>query len=318
MLLKDRRAVLLAALGAVLLFPSTTHAQAWVPPGGEGSVSILYHHLFVQDHVFARGERHDVGHIRTHLLTADVEYGVTDRLTLRALLPFVTTKYSGVNAHAHPGEAPSGFHKLDDGSTHAAFQDLRVEARYGAREFPVAIAPFVALTVPTHDYEVFAHSAIGLNMMELQIGTYGGVLRGPFAIQGRLSYGFYQPVIGRRRNRSNVDAEIAWLAGRKVRLSLFQATQVSHGGVDLPLDAVLDRSIARNEWWPHHDQLARANWLNLGGGASIRLTPSFAVHGSVLRTMAGRNTHATDYGMTAGATWGFGGARPLHASPHRP
>ncbi len=78
-------AVLLAAPGAVLLFPSTTHAQAWVPPGGEGSVSIVYHHLFVQDHVFARGERHDVGHIRTPLLTADVEYDVTDRLTLRAL-----------------------------------------------------------------------------------------------------------------------------------------------------------------------------------------------------------------------------------------
>ena len=170
-----RRIQYLATLGVLILLPATARAQAWVLPEGEGSVSILYHHIFVQDHVFSAGERHDVGHIRSQLLSADFEFGVTDRFSLRAVLPYVAARYTGGSAHVYRGEAPPGFEKLDDGTYHGTIQDLRVEARYGAREFPVAIAPFIAVNIPTHDYEFFAHSAPGLNMAELQIGTYAGV-----------------------------------------------------------------------------------------------------------------------------------------------
>ena len=317
MALNGRAAIVVAAL-ASLLVPSTAGAQAWVLLAGEGTASVIYHHAFVRDHVFARGERHDVGHVRTQLLTADIEYGVTDRLTIRGLVPYVAAKYSGDRPHRFGAEPPRHFHMLDDGTTHAAFQDVRVEARYGWREFPVAIAPFVALSIPTHDYEVFAHSAVGFNMVELQLGAHAGVLRGPFAIHGRYAFGFYERVIGRRRNRSVIDAEVGWLASSRIRLALFQATQISHGGVDLPLNEVLDRTIARHDWWPHHDQIARANTFNVGGGLSVRLTPSVSLHASLLRTLTGRNTHATKYGLTAGSTWAFGTPRAPHATPNRP
>lgn len=319
MSLTRQRRIIFASVGAFLLLPSTVRGQAWALPQGEGSFSVLYHHVHVVDHVFSRGERYDAGHIRSQVVTGDVEYGLTDRLSLRALLPFVATKYSGDRPHVFPpGQAPHGFHRLDDGTTHAAFQDFRVEARYGWREFPVAIAPFVAVAVPSHNYEVFAHSAVGLNMAELQVGTYAGVLRGPFAIQGRYALGLYEKVLGRRRNRSVIDAEIGWLARPKLRISVFQTAQISHGGAELPLQELLDRTISRHDWWPHHDQLARANSFNFGGGVSVRLTPSISVHGSAIRTLAGRNTHAAQYGVTAGTTWGFGRARPAHPTPNRP
>lgn len=317
MALNGRRAIVVAAL-ASLLFPSAARAQAWVLLKGEGAVSVIYHHVFVKDHVFSLGERFDVGHIRTQLLTADVEYGLTDRLTIRALVPYVAAKYSGDRPHVFGATPPRDFHRLDDGTTHGAFQDVRVEARYGWREFPVAVAPFVAVSVPTHDYEVFAHSAVGFNMVELQLGTHVGVLRGPFAIQGRYAFGFYERVIGRRRNRSVIDAEAGWLATRRLRLSVFQTTQISHGGVELSLDEVLNRTISRHDWWPYHDPLARANTFNLGGALSMRLTPSVSLHGSLLRTVAGRNTHAAKYGITAGTTWAFGTPRAPHATPNRP
>lgn len=305
----------MTALAAVVFLPSSAGAQAWVLPDGEGTVSILYHHLFVEDHVFSKGERFDVGHIRTHLLSADVELGVTDRLSLRAVLPYVASRYTGGSAHVHRGEAPAGFEKLDDGTYHGTIQDLRVEARYGAREFPVAIAPFVGVNVPTHDYEFFAHSAPGLKMAELQIGTYAGMQRGPLSLQGRLSYGIYERVAGRRRTRTNIDAEIAWLATRNVRLSAFQALQVSHGGENLLLEEVLNRTISAHDWWPHHDQIGRANTYNVGGGISIQVTPELAMHGSLFTTVAGRNTHAVKYGLTVGTTWGFGDPRRRHGSP---
>lgn len=300
------RLIVLAATGTALLLPVRASGQAWLLPKGEGSVSILYHHLFVEDHLFSRGERLDRGEIRSHVLTTDIEYGLTDRLSVRALLPYVASKYIGTSPHRFRGEAPRDFHQLDDGTYNGGFQDVRVEARYGWREFPVAIAPFVGIAVPTHDYEFFAHSSIGPNLAELQLGTYVGGLRGPFSFQGRLSFGIYEQVAGRRRNRSNIDADVGWMPGRRVRLSIFQTAQVSHGGVHLHLEEVLNGTMANHDWWPHHDQLGRANLANVGSGVSVRLTPAVTVHGSVQTTLAGKNAHAAKYALTFGASWGFG------------
>ena len=310
-----RRIAAAAALGAALLVPSAAGAQAWVPPEGQGSVSVLYHHLFVQDHLFSRGDRHDSGHIRTQVVTADLEYGLTDRFSLRALLPYVAAKYTGPRPHRHRGEPPHGFRFLDDSTYHSAVQDFRLEGRYGALELPLAIAPFVAVSFPTHNYEFFAHSAIGLNMSELQIGTYVGALRESFSFQGRVSHGFYERVLGHRRRRSNIDAEIGWSAGRNVRLFAFQLAQISHGVFEIPFEQL--SALSAEEWWPHHDQLGRANLLNVGGGVSIRVTPSLALNGSLLTTAIGANTHAVKYGVTVGTTWAFGEPRPSHGTSVR-
>jgi hypothetical protein len=169
------------------------------------------------------------------------------------------------------------------------------------------------MNLPTHNYEVFAHSAIGAHMTELQLGTYVGALIGPIAVQGRLSYGVYERVIGHRRNRSTIDTEIGWLAGRHFRLSVFQLTQFSHGGFDLPLEDALSGRLSREEWYPHHDQLARANLMNVGGSVSVRLMRSMAMYGSMFTTLAGANTHAAKYGVTIGTSWGFGGSQAPHA-----
>jgi hypothetical protein len=309
-----RRIVYLATLGALIFLPTTARAQAWALPEGEGSVSILYHHVFVEDHVFSAGERYDVGHIRTQLLSADLEFGVTDRFSLRAVLPYVAARYTGGSPHVPRGAAPAGFEKLDDGRYHATIQDLRVEARYGAREFPVAIAPFVAINVPTHDYEFFAHSAPGLNMAELQIGTYAGIQRGTLSLQGRLSYGIYERVAGMRRKRTNADAEIGWIATPRLRLSVFETFQISHGGVELPLAEVINRTISAHDWWPHHDQIARAGAFGVGGGLSVQIARPLTLHGSLMTTVTGRNTHAAKYGLTLGTSWAFGGPRRHNAS----
>jgi outer membrane protein TolC len=57
--------------------------------------------------------------------------------------------------------------------------------------------------------------------------------------------------------------------------------------------------------YPHHDQISRDNFLNLGGGAAYTLTPSVDVFGSVIHTAAGRNGHALQYGATVGVSWSF-------------
>lgn len=300
----------------MVLLPAVAHAQAWVLLAGEGTVSVVYHHLFVEDHVFARGDRHDVGQIRTHALTADFDYGLTDRWSLRAQMPYVAAKYAGGFPHRFPGQAPADFEQLDNTGYHSGLQDLRVEARYGAMEFPFAITPFVAFGVPTHEYEYFAHSAIGLHMKELQLGTYLGAYWGRWSAQGRASFGIYESVLGRRRNRTNLDAEVGWTAGRNVRVFLFETSQISHGGFDLPFEDL--PRLAAEPWFPNHDQLVRAHFLNVGAGAVVGLTRAMSLQASLTSTVAGRNTHAAKYGFTFGANWGFGGRHPHHAATRRP
>jgi hypothetical protein len=311
-----RTIVILAALGFLLFCPTSASAQAWALPEGVGSVSIAYHHVYVKDHFFSSGDRHDVGHIRTHVMTADIEYGITDRVSLKGTLPFVSAKYVGSFPHRHiANEPPADFEQLDGHGYHSGLQDLRVEARYGAVEFPVALAPFVALSVPLQNYEVFAHSAIGLHMTELQVGTYAGGLIGPLSIHGRVTFGFYERVSGIRRNRSTFDTEFGFSPGRRLRLFAFQTSQISHGGVEIPFG---DPTTALEEWWPHHDQVNRANFMNLGGGASIGLSDSVSMQASILASVAGRNTHAARYGVTLATTWAFGTPRTHHPSPRQP
>lgn len=301
------------ALGWILALPASSRAQSALPAQGEGTVGVIYSHLFVQDHIFAEGDHRDVGHIRSHVILADIEYGLTDRWAVRAHLPYVTAKYSGGFPHRHVhGPQPPGFVMLDDQTYHSALQDFGAEVRYGAMEFPVAIAPFIGVNIPTHDYEVFAHSAIGLNMVELQVGVHAGIARGPFSLEGRIAYGVHEKVLGVRRNRTALDAEIGWFATPSVRLFAFQASQISHGGFDIVFADLPATQF--EEWWPHHDQLGRANHLNVGGGTSVRVSHSMTLHGSVYRTATGINTHAAKYGLSMGASWGFGGPRPVHPS----
>jgi hypothetical protein len=314
----DRVLLTSVALAPILLTPAPASAQAWLPAAGEGAVSVVYHHSFVRDHLFSLRDRRDVGHIRTHVQSIDVEYGLTNRLTVRAMVPLIITRYTGQNPHRYVvGTPPDDFHQLDDGTAHAGLQDFKAEIRYGLYEFPIAIAPFASVTLPTHDYEVFAHSAIGLNMRELQVGSYVGFVHRSLDVQARLAFGYLERVAGVRRNRSSVDLEAGWVISPRARLFAFGASHFSHGGFDIPF-AELSRLVTE-PWWPHHDQLARASYTNVGAGATFAVTRSMSLTMSASTTARGRNTHATKYGITAGVSYSFGGGLPPHtAAPKRP
>jgi hypothetical protein len=126
-----------------------------------------------------------------------------------------------------------------------------------------------------------------------------------------------ESVINRRRNRSVFDVEVGWEARPNLRFMAFETAQISHGGVNLELQELLDRTITTHDWWPHHDQLARASWVNVGGGLAVRLMRNVALNAALLRTVTGINGHAVKYGITAGTTWGFGSIRGLHTLPRQ-
>jgi hypothetical protein len=209
----------------------------------------------------------------------------------------VTSRYRGLTPHD-----PA----TDNGAFHSTFQDFRFDLRYNVSRKGLVFTPFAGTIVPSHGYQYFAHSAAGRHVRELQVGTYWAkvldpVLPGLF-LQGRYSYGFAQRIVDISHNRSNLDLEAGYFVKPELRVFALGAGQLTHGGVDLTGNS---RPILGEILWPHHDQIGRDNFLNVGAGAAFELTPTVGVYGSVIRTVAGRNVHALHLGVAAGVSWTF-------------
>ena len=96
-------------------------------------------------------------------------------------------------------------------------------------------------------------------------------------------------------NRSNMDLEVGYFLRPSLRVFGMGAGQVTHGGLDFPTNF---RDIATPDQWLHHDQIARENFLNLGGGIAYALSGSVDLFGSTMHMVTGRNGHALQLGTT--------------------
>ena len=140
-------------------------AQAWLPPKGEATLSLGYGNVFVTKHFLGTtanpgdSVETDNGHIRGQSVAMEAGYGITDRLAVSVGVPLTINKYYGPKPHYPVKGATSGF-TIDDGLYHSTFQDYTIAARYQLVNDAIAVAPFVAAVIPSHDYAIFAHSAV--------------------------------------------------------------------------------------------------------------------------------------------------------------
>lgn len=293
----------LAALCLQLGFPVAAFSQAWVPEKGEGSVSVTYQNLIARDHIDFKGSRNgNLGTVRAHSMLVDFEYGITDKLTFNTDLAYIGSNYRG----------PLPESPFDDGRFHPTFQDAHFHVRYNVLKNPVVVTPFIGVTIPTHNYGVLGHSAVGRGFHELLIGVNAGRQLGPVLpnvyLHGRYSYTILKHFEGMNLNRSNVDWEVGWLANRKLTLRFLGAWQKSDGGLNLPVD------LHSEEDHEIHDRAARADFVRLGGGATFSVNKSFDIHLAYATTVWGRNIHAVG-GVAIGFSWRFSRGFDLSKMP---
>ena len=299
----------LAVLLAVTTSAVPAQAQAWLPPQGEGTVSILFSDVLVKNHYFGT-EPFDGGRIRSESVLIDATYGVTDRIAINAAIPLVASEYTVTNSPfsaPHPQPLYPGVNPLDDGRYHAVWQDFRFGVRYNVvKKRGFALTPFVGSLVPSHGYEVFAHTAAGRDLNELQFGVSAAKvlesgLPGVF-LQATYSYGVVQQVLDISHNRSMLSAEAGYFFTPKVRGIGLVSGQVTHGGIDaypaIGFDPIR---------FPVHDQITRDNFLTVGGGVAYAISEKIDLFGSVVHALAAaqRNGHQIDHGVTVGLTWSF-------------
>jgi hypothetical protein len=281
-------------------------AQAWLSPKGEGVLSLTYGHSLVRSHSFADGRTLDVGHVGTDTMAIDFGYAITDRIGVTLGLPYVASRYQGPRPHQFP---------IDDGHRHSGVQDFRGEVRWQALRGPIALAPFAAVVLPSHNYEYFGHSSIGRQLRGLSLGAALGRRLNPILpaayLQGQYAFTVEERVLGRSPRRSNLSLELGYFVTPSVSVFALAAGQQTHGGLDVYLDY---RQKLTAEQYHHHDQMLRSNYLELGGGAAVALTQSLQAFGSLITTRWSENGHAISLGVSVGLTWSVSPAQLLRSA----
>lgn len=311
--------VALASFALLTLVRVEARAQAWLPDKGETTVAISFQNIAVTKHYFST-DAFDFGRISSNTMLVDASYAATKRIALDFGLPYVSSKYDGAYPH-DPTIVGSSQPAIDIGGSHGTLQDLRFAVRYGLVSGRVAVTPFVGTIVPSHDYPVYAHSAVGRRLRELSVGSFAAavldrVVPGAF-VQGRYSYSFAQKILDLSHNRSNLDLEVGYFITPKLRAFALGAGQLTHGGVDLTFTSTFDQNglelsrlneagdevLFGPQYEFNHDRIDRSNYLNVGGGAAVSLTDSIDLFGSFVKAVAVRNGHAVNRGITIGLAW---------------
>jgi hypothetical protein len=305
------------AVACFLTSARPASAQAFVPPAGEGSVTISYQNLLARGHFDLNGDRMsgESGHDPTqgHAIVMEAEFGLNDRLAVEASLPYIGSRYGGTFPHRVAGVGPP--QEWDDGEYHGTFQDFRIGARYNVARRPIAITPFVEVSIPSHHYPSTAHAAVGKDLRAYVVGgAAGGFLDGLLPrlyVHAEVSYSWVQEILDIRPNRSRVEGELGYFITPRLSVRFLQSYLVTHNGIDLLSFTPMTEGVIHGtniaiagEYRRNHDRLQRSNYLNLGGGVGFALNDSVDVFASAATMVWGENVHPLR-GITVGVSTHF-------------
>jgi len=290
----------LAFLSICCARSSAAHAQASVPDRGEATITLIYQNYDVVGHFDVQGNTNNNGGTRSQALVTEFDYGVIDRFGLLVSLPLIASKYTGPPSYlvgpylTFPGP-------LDDGTYHAAFQDLRIELRRQWFAGPVPVTPFIGVSFPTHAYETVGEAVPGRHRRDLQLGASVGfdldhILPTGSYVQSRYAYGAMQRVNDIPFTRSNVDVDLVVAATPRIVVRALVDWQIRHSGPTLA-------ELAPD--WEHHDRFIAPSYTHLGGGASLAVTRTVDVFGLFLATAAGSNGAHRQRTLALGVSFGF-------------
>ncbi len=309
-------AVSRASLAAVTLlaFGRAAAGQAWVPPAGLGSVNLTYQTIDNAGHRETDGTQIDDGKSTNIGLAVEIEYALTDRLSISGGVPYVFSKYVG--PHAPPPPIPDL--PIDSCRCwHSGWQDFAFTARYNLFNGAFGLTPSISVGVPSHDYDFRGEATLGSDLKELRLGVDAGQRLGAISpklsVQARYSYAVVERALDIRHNRSTVAGEAGYVVTRRLSARGFVSWQHTHGGLRfgshtpgaaLPWPGEVDTP----ERLFQHDRLLKDNNWRAGAGVAYSL-PQFDVFGSYVDYVAGTDSHA-GHVFTVGVSWPFEVDRP--------
>jgi len=301
-----------SAFAAFFAIANSATAQAWLPPGGSGSISLSYQTISNTGHRRSNGFLVEAGQSLNMGLYLEGEYSLTNRLSLAASLPYVFGKSTTVN----PPPFPIPYFPWDQCHCwQSGWQDFGFTARYNlvhASGGAFALTPSVSAGVPSHNYEFRGESVLGRDLKEVRIGVDAGqrldAISPNLFVEGHYSYAFVERVIDVSNNRSNASVEATYLLlKRKLAPRGIASWQRTHGGLLFgsppPASLVFPGEVNTPERLAQHDRLLRDNYFHAGGGFSYAFL-RMDVFASYIAFVSGTDTHA-GRALTLGVSWPF-------------
>jgi hypothetical protein len=294
---------------AVLAFSRAVAGQAWVPPAGVGSVNLTYQTIANAGHRATEGTQINDGKSTNIGVAFELEYALTDRLSLSGAVPFVFSKYVG--PHGPPPPIP--YLPIDSCMCwHSGWQDFAFTARYNLFNSAFGLTPSISLGVPSHDYDFRGEATLGSDLKELRFGVDAGrrldAISPKLSVQGRYSYAVVERALDIGHNRSTAAGEAGYLVTRRLSARGFVSWQHTHGGLrfgSFTPGAALQfpGEVNTPERLFQHDRLLKDNNWRTGGGVAYSL-PQFDVFGSYINYTGGTDSHA-GHVFTVGVSWPF-------------
>lgn len=297
---------LILLLVATLAAAPALHA-AQDSRAGHGEVGLTVQYIRVDGFEGSLGNV-PVGEVHTQVVNFDINYHLTDRLTLVAGIPYVRERYRGPFDHDPLALDPprTDVPNIDLGDWNTDFQDLHLGVRYLLKESPtLIIEPFAVAGIPSNDYPFFGHAAIGRNRAQIGIGS-SFIYRPPISdawYRLDLSYVFVEKTLGVSIDHLDVHAEAGYFFSRQLSGRLF--LQYRDGsGLDFPVDfpPPAERT---DEMWYQHDRLVKHNFTNAGVGVDWLLDDRYRLSTSAFTMLRATQIHDVEYAVSVSLSRSF-------------
>lgn len=236
-------------------------------------------------------------------IVADADYGVTDRWSISASLPYVFSKYRGGApdgpAAFLPYPAVDSCHCL-----HGAVQDLEFASHYNLLKVRRSFSLMTSMSVgiPTHNYDYAGEAVAGFGLAQLGLsadagGQLGFLARG-LSVDGHYGFTIVERVLGISHNRSNARLDAGYTFQNRFGGHVILSGQRTHGGLRFPVDVQ-----PFPERYTEFHRLLRDNYFQAGAGVSYTWR-DWDLSLSYLRTVSGTDTHDVRvYTATAGRSF---------------
>jgi hypothetical protein len=290
------------AILAVGASPGPAAAQAWAPRAREGNVTFVTQ---VIDHVgrVLGDVRIDCCGTTNVALVVDADYGVTDRWSISASLPYVFAKYRGGPPDGAAAFLP--YPAVDScHCVHNAVQDFEFGSHYNLLRVRRSFSLMTSMSfgIPSHEYDYVGEAVVGFGLKQLDLSANAGwqlnFIAPGLSVDGHYGYTIVERALGISHNRSNARFDASYTFSNRLGGRVILSGQRTYGGLQFPFD--IEPFPGR---YSDFHRLLRDNYLQAGAGVSYawgvwELSLSF------LRTVSGTNTHDVHvYTATAGRSF---------------
>lgn len=297
-----------AAIGSLLLLTSSVNAAEAESRKGTGQIVLTYQYNLTDGFESDIGEL-PIGSIDTHVMNFEVQYALTDRLTVIAGIPYVSKRYNNGPLPHDPLllDPPRPYvENVDTGSWNTGFQDLNFGAKYWAKEGTFSIAPFFFLGVPSSEYPFFGNAAIGQQLTRLQVGSsfmwYPGLSNG--YLRADISYVFVEETLDVSVNHWILRAEGGYQFGPRLTGRLFGLLKKG-SGLAVPTDYPGFPGQLNDELWYQHDRMLKHNYFNIGIGLDWALNDQYSLSGNYMEMVWADQVNILEYAFTVSLTRTF-------------